>query len=601
MRKLTSCAVLAVLVQALLLIALTPRTSSAEESVICYAASYEGTGRVKRSFTGSYSKSVGHITAGSDILGNSWRGYMVFDVSDIPDNAIIESIHLYLYTQNVSISSSHVLDFNKMITSSGNVVDPRYYAGDLLWGYTLSYGESQYGASHTIQESTGWHSLSLTDWACQDLTSSDYGGSNALANDKFPIGVSEYFDDDEYCEFSGYDSSNRPYIYVVYSLPETHLSVSHQYPEYPNSGGSIAYEVTIEGGSPDARWDLGSTPSWLSPSRTYGYGSGQFTMYASENTGQARGVEVKISCSESVEGYVTIYVYQEAAATALSVSPTNLSFTKETGTQSIQITISGGDPNASWSISSLSNWVDVNRSTGSGSGNVDVTVERNSGPQRENTFYINCSNASPSSIAVSVTQNMGTTFLSVTPLELTFPQSGGSKNISVEIEGGDPNAYWYVTEVNPYLTVNPAAGYGSSSVSVIADENLGADRNTLIVINCDGALPDYKDVYVNQDGSTTSVGMTATHIPSDFSVEKLFPNPFNSSTTITVGLPQPSNMSIEVFDVVGRSVAALMNGHVRAGYQSYTFDASGLPSGTYFIQVRVPNKLNQVMRVVLLK
>jgi hypothetical protein len=68
------------------------------------------------------------------------------------------------------------------------------------------------------------------------------------------------------------------------------------------------------------------------------------------------------------------------------------------------------------------------------------------------------------------------------------------------------------------------------------------------------------------------------------------PNPFavNGSTVITFALQNPSVVSLEVFDISGRSVAILVNGTLPAGVNSARFDAAGhpgLPSGIYMYRL----------------
>jgi len=69
-----------------------------------------------------------------------------------------------------------------------------------------------------------------------------------------------------------------------------------------------------------------------------------------------------------------------------------------------------------------------------------------------------------------------------------------------------------------------------------------------------------------------------------------YPNPFSGATDIRIGLPAASPVTIAVYDVAGRRVAARDLGVMSAGHQAVTFDgrdASGraLPSGVYFYRV----------------
>jgi hypothetical protein len=74
-------------------------------------------------------------------------------------------------------------------------------------------------------------------------------------------------------------------------------------------------------------------------------------------------------------------------------------------------------------------------------------------------------------------------------------------------------------------------------------------------------------------------------MPTAFALGANFPNPFNPSTTIIYTLPEDAHVTIEVFDVLGRSVAELVNAEVVAGYHDVVFDASAVSSGLYFYRM----------------
>lgn len=70
-----------------------------------------------------------------------------------------------------------------------------------------------------------------------------------------------------------------------------------------------------------------------------------------------------------------------------------------------------------------------------------------------------------------------------------------------------------------------------------------------------------------------------------FELSQNYPNPFNPSTTITFQLPADGFISLKVYDVLGREVKNLVNGHKKTGKYSFTFDASTLASGVYFYRL----------------
>lgn len=71
-------------------------------------------------------------------------------------------------------------------------------------------------------------------------------------------------------------------------------------------------------------------------------------------------------------------------------------------------------------------------------------------------------------------------------------------------------------------------------------------------------------------------------IPSTVELGQNYPNPFNPSTTIRFALPIASHARLAVYDMYGRQVDELLNGHHDAGTHTVTWTPKSLPSGTYF-------------------
>lgn len=93
---------------------------------------------------------------------------------------------------------------------------------------------------------------------------------------------------------------------------------------------------------------------------------------------------------------------------------------------------------------------------------------------------------------------------------------------------------------------------------------------------------------------------TETDTPAEFKLSQNYPNPFNPSTIISYQLPVNSEVTLKVFDMLGRDIATLVDGSIPAGSHSVTFDAVGLTSGMYFYQLQTPG-FSQTRRMLLLK
>ncbi len=90
-------------------------------------------------------------------------------------------------------------------------------------------------------------------------------------------------------------------------------------------------------------------------------------------------------------------------------------------------------------------------------------------------------------------------------------------------------------------------------------------------------------------------------IPTEFVLNNIYPNPFNAMTTISIGLPQASNLKLSVYNINGQEVAVLTNGTCSKGYHQFIFNADNLSSGVYFVHASVSGELNQVKKIVLMR
>ncbi len=77
---------------------------------------------------------------------------------------------------------------------------------------------------------------------------------------------------------------------------------------------------------------------------------------------------------------------------------------------------------------------------------------------------------------------------------------------------------------------------------------------------------------------------SAAGVPSAFALSAAYPNPFRQATVLTVDLPQPSAVTLAVYDVLGRRVAVLVDGALEAGSHRVAFDGRDLPSGVYLVR-----------------
>lgn len=99
---------------------------------------------------------------------------------------------------------------------------------------------------------------------------------------------------------------------------------------------------------------------------------------------------------------------------------------------------------------------------------------------------------------------------------------------------------------------------------------------------------------------TTDVEETGESVPSTFALEQNYPNPFNPETIINYQLSEKGNVTLKVYDVLGKEVASLVKEEKAAGKYEVKFDGSKLVSGVYFYQLRT-GKFVETKKFVLMK
>lgn len=98
----------------------------------------------------------------------------------------------------------------------------------------------------------------------------------------------------------------------------------------------------------------------------------------------------------------------------------------------------------------------------------------------------------------------------------------------------------------------------------------------------------------------SDVEETKENLPIEFSLYQNYPNPFNPTTNIGYEMPVSSYVTIKVYDVLGKEVATLIDGHKPAGSYEVEFDGKELTSGIYFYQLTTRNFI-QTKKMILIK
>ena len=73
--------------------------------------------------------------------------------------------------------------------------------------------------------------------------------------------------------------------------------------------------------------------------------------------------------------------------------------------------------------------------------------------------------------------------------------------------------------------------------------------------------------------------------PESFHLKQNYPNPFNPTTTIKFALPTQSQVTVTIYDILGREVKELVNDRLQAGYYHFSWNASMYATGVYFYRI----------------
>jgi hypothetical protein len=98
---------------------------------------------------------------------------------------------------------------------------------------------------------------------------------------------------------------------------------------------------------------------------------------------------------------------------------------------------------------------------------------------------------------------------------------------------------------------------------------------------------------------TTSVD-AETNSLTDYALLQNYPNPFNPSTKIEFIIPEPGNVKLIVYNLLGQEVKTLVNEFKESGTHTINFDAAGLNSGVYIYKIE-SNGFTQTRKMTLLK
>ena len=200
-------------------------------------------------------------------------------------------------------------------------------------------------------------------------------------------------------------------------------------------------------------------------------------------------------------------------------------------------------------------------------------------------------------------------------VDADIPMSHVPENGAVFLESGEIQLHW---EGN-----DPMPGSGTSNYTLYAAPEgesfqpvASGLRDTTYIYEPDTSTAETfrfftvaKDAAGNTEVPSEETGTSVTvsvedsvgsRLPDEFALKQNYPNPFNATTKITYTLPQSSEVTLTVYNLLGQRVRTLVDGPRKAGVHTVNFNPEALASGIYFYRIRAED-FQQTHKMMLIK
>lgn len=165
--------------------------------------------------------------------------------------------------------------------------------------------------------------------------------------------------------------------------------------------------------------------------------------------------------------------------------------------------------------------------------------------------------------------------------------------------------------VTPTLSWTGSTRASEYVIQISTDETFSSE-SVIEVTSSDPTLIlnnplEYATIYFWRVKATNIGGESEYNEPEQFTtvvretaIMPNYPNPFNASTTIRFQLAESSEVTLDIFNAIGRRVAILVEGERQAGVYFENLQSAGLASGTYFIRF-VADDFTEVQKMAIIK
>ncbi|MEJ5351854.1 MAG: T9SS type A sorting domain-containing protein [Melioribacteraceae bacterium] len=170
-------------------------------------------------------------------------------------------------------------------------------------------------------------------------------------------------------------------------------------------------------------------------------------------------------------------------------------------------------------------------------------------------------------------------------LNLLYQNYSGPQALTVKVDGADK------------LTATLESKSDSTGLSYLTDKfSLTEGKHTITLSGSNVSLDVIQFIKVTIVSSVKDLNQ----IPKGYALEQNYPNPFNPTTTINFSIAKPSNVKLNVYNILGQKVVTLVDKFMGAGVYSVEFNASNLASGVYFYGIEADN-FKAYKKMILLK
>jgi len=158
--------------------------------------------------------------------------------------------------------------------------------------------------------------------------------------------------------------------------------------------------------------------------------------------------------------------------------------------------------------------------------------------------------------------------------------------------------YWFVrTDANGDTLWMKTVGYGDDQRAYCVLQS--SDGGYVLAGYSANVGPTFGDFYVVKLNPNPTAIDEDISMPLNYRLSQNYPNPFNAATKISYSLPEQTQVSLEIYNILGQKVVSLFDGVQPAGEYSLIWDASDQTSGIYFAKLKCDDIFKSVKMLLI--